>query len=255
MNRYNFNQDKGIITTYDDFLFEQQAIREAFKAVLGGIGAGTNVFVISGCETIGDFEVTDGFVSIDGEVCKHTHTLYPSFDTGPEGYYWEIEEDFDPAGEKVTVLTATVVQQRIIRKAICKPWITGALPIPPNRLDTSLTKRLNVIDWVEPTNWSAGFATDPGNPFKIGKDIFGFVHFKGNIKNTGGTSGFITTSAFPAEFTNGKDMFKVVACNSAARVVQKTWADRLFLTSNDFGTVFAANELISMDGISYFVGV
>jgi len=103
MNKLLTNINGGFPLKLNDIRFEQESVRNAFKALLSAFNINpSNSFRISGAEvTINndDYTTTGGYVSIDGEICEvEAHTITKS---SPNEICWKIDASYDADGDKV----------------------------------------------------------------------------------------------------------------------------------------------------------
>lgn len=184
MNRFKTTDLGGLGVRLDDFRFIDSSIRDAIFGGLSFLGDLENsVIILSGCETVvttTSVNVTDGYVLINGEICKVESHGY-SIST-PGVRYWDIESTFDPSGTKI-FKNGTSHETYEIRKA--KTFFS--LVLPPGKIAFSNTKRF----YTELKNglglnnlWSLlpSCSNDFPGPYGVGKymiDGNGFVHLKG----------------------------------------------------------------------------
>ncbi len=119
MNTINNNHQGGVPVVLDDFRFTDAAYREAFYGLLSAIGVSpSNTFKISGVNrtvAAGVVTVSEGYVSIEGEICKFPQIQYPVPTMGQVEYF-VIETTYDPNGD-VQTESGTPIQLYEVRRA------------------------------------------------------------------------------------------------------------------------------------------
>lgn len=118
MNKLKTDITGGFPIKLDDFRWTDNAYRSAFTGMISGFGITDNEAVIlSGCDrslTGGTVTISEGYVSIGGEICyvpEHSYTE----PTGGDVEYWDIDVSYDTAGLKMFQSTVShdTYEQRI----------------------------------------------------------------------------------------------------------------------------------------------
>ena len=114
----------------NDLRFMQNGYIEALEALLKGIGNNNSVIALHGITYGGGgsgFYISDGYLFVNGEICKHDATDYPDLDLGFDGYYWDTEDVFDIEGLKSFASGGSPIDTYVTKKAIAVAY-TGSLP-------------------------------------------------------------------------------------------------------------------------------
>jgi len=136
MKKLNTALNGGWPLSLDDYRFWDDGIREAFQGFLSAFGASPDdSFVLSGAEVSGaGNNYTDGFVCINGEICKVNAGLAGIILSG-ESLFWIIDEtDADASGDK-QFEDGNVKHKYLTRIAYPKrlPTATTGWPLAPLR--------------------------------------------------------------------------------------------------------------------------
>jgi len=104
MNKLKTTMDGGMPLELDDIRWEQEAVREGFKAILDIIPVlDASGYIINGClvtEQASSYLISAGYVYISGEIYKvDEHEVV--FGTAGCHYVYEIEVTYDPASADV----------------------------------------------------------------------------------------------------------------------------------------------------------
>ena len=118
MNGLKTTDNGGFPFQLDDLRWIDSGIREAFKGIMSAYGIDDSTAVIlSGCQRSGGGTVslTEGYVSIGGEICYVPAQTWPAHAGGTDEEYFVIESTFDPAGSK-TFESASVYDTYELRR-------------------------------------------------------------------------------------------------------------------------------------------
>jgi hypothetical protein len=110
----------GMFLDAEDLEFQDAAYREAMKAIVKAVsdlttnGAmvvwGCQNYTISGSVDLTKFNVGEGYVYINGELCYFsgdTNLRYQNIDGTNRRYFWQIESTYDPTGTEILASGAT----------------------------------------------------------------------------------------------------------------------------------------------------
>ncbi len=173
----------GMPYNLDDMRWVDAGVREAFKGIMSAFNVNLNeVFILSGCVrsvVSGTASITEGYVSIGGEVCKVPAHSY-AVATGSDKEYWSLVTSFDVTGQKVYQNSA-IEDTYEIRQA--KVVVGATLPAGSSLYDVSETIHL----WIQRKYPKKPVVIIPGLGFtcycKVDND--GFAHLVGYAQLTG----------------------------------------------------------------------
>ena len=116
MNQLISTQNGGIPLDWNDFRFEQAAVREAFYGILSAFGiTPAQSFILSGC-VIGGGSITAGYIAKGGEVYQVDAQAIPTPGIG-QYVYFNVAVTYDPSGDE-TMFNGVVAQTYAVRKAV-----------------------------------------------------------------------------------------------------------------------------------------
>ena len=191
MNKVLTGINGGFPLTQELWAFHQDATAEAIKGLMSAYGVTQNqVVILSGCdrtESLGVITVTEGFVSIGGEVCFFPEQTYPSPLAPDNQEYFNIKLTFDPNGLKPF---ETSGNQNTIQVRTAEIVIDSVVPVGyTSYFDTKslfeiMRDKVRIGEWTQFFDYNNdawyGAGLTPAEEYrKYFKDIDGFVHLKG----------------------------------------------------------------------------
>jgi hypothetical protein len=186
MNKLKSDINGGIEFNWDDFRFEQNAVREAIEKICAGFESpNNNSFRLFGADLIRQGSViigwAPGWVVINGEPCVTDGGNLSAITIG-NGYFWEVFSVFDPAGLEPmengqTANTYEIRKARIVVLPVGS-GLTPASPSLPTMQDLirprSISHPFNSSDYTV-TGGSSPTWTVTGSNVKTKWEIFGKV--------------------------------------------------------------------------------
>lgn len=155
MNKLETTQLGGVPFDWDDWRFEQEAVREAFFGLLSawGVDPATS-FIISGCtSTLNglNFDISAGYIAFSGEIYKvDAHSVLVALPVG-FNHQWLPLVTFDPAGLESTKNLGTVDTYEIRRANVFVAPLFGAfMPMLAETIHKKMASNLLPFfgDWV-----------------------------------------------------------------------------------------------------------
>lgn len=154
MNKLKTDINAGIGFEWDDFRFEQAAVREAIYGLVSAFGIDpASSFIISGCQVSGlpgSQTYAPGFISLNGEIYRVPGGAVPVIVNPGDFLYWDVDVTYDPAGfesfengtsgDTYEVRTASV---KVGQPAVFMPFSVDTLPLRIAKLLLPLTPALN----------------------------------------------------------------------------------------------------------------
>jgi len=130
MNKLKTDNVGGVSFEWDDWRWEQEAVREAFFGLVSAWGTDPDdSFIISGCgATLNglNYDIDAGFISLNGEIFKvNAHSVVAALGVGAV-HFWEQIVTYDPTGLEATKNAGTVDTYEI-RTAVVQ---NATAPIP-----------------------------------------------------------------------------------------------------------------------------
>lgn len=186
MNNLKTSALGGMPYNLDDMRWVDAGVREAFKGIMSAFNVNLNeCFILSGCVrsvVSGTASITEGYVSIAGEVCKVPAHSYAAA-TGSDKEYWTLVTSFDVTGQKVYQNSA-IEDTYEIRQA--KVVVGATLPAGSSLYDAKETIHL----WIQRKYPVRAVVPILGLGFQSGCKIDndGFAHFSGRAQLTGVSS-------------------------------------------------------------------
>ncbi len=99
MNHLNVNLLGGMYLESEDWMFNQNGIKDALKGLVSMVGGNVH---LSGIESIspvgGNWDYPEGYIAIEGEIYYVPAASVPA---NGAHWYWEVVESYDPAGYEV----------------------------------------------------------------------------------------------------------------------------------------------------------
>lgn len=259
MNKTNFASNGGYPIVLDDFTFEQESVREAFKGAMSAFGltAGDD-FIISGCDLYGTFltNYNPGYLFLKGEIYKVDGGVAPGLGVGLSRV-WVADLSYDVNGDKVLENTSSIHAYHVRKAKMVSAVFDGSIHLNANTAKTFADKIIQIAVNDNSTNDLAGkiltvmgsedWIDVPLSTAKYRKDKLGFVHLAGMIGQNN-----ITTFTLPAGYRP--------ASNQTFRVF---WIDNPYssysnLTISTAGVVTSAifsgagtDREVSISGISF----
>lgn len=181
----------------DDLRFIESGVMEALSALVSPYIGSSNGLIISGCDrTIvgGNINISEGFIFLQGEI--YYVPAQTVLDEGKTYNYFEVLENYDPAGEKQFQNSATHDTYAVRIAQIVQ---SDTLPVDainyPN-LDTVIGGAYKAMGFQEIKDWvnlpDARYVTPSvQGPAQIYRDRLGFVHFRGNWNHDDPGASFI----------------------------------------------------------------
>lgn len=151
MNKLKTDHLGGMSFEWDDWRWEQEAVRDAFFGIVSAWGISqSDSFIISGCESTPSgvvFSINEGYIALGGEIFRvENHGVIAALGAG-EVHYWDAQITFDPTGLEATK-NAGAVNTYEIRKAIVKKGIPPADYLP--MIATDIHQK--IFDKIAPKN-------------------------------------------------------------------------------------------------------
>lgn len=211
MNNFKTTDIGGLPIKLNDFRFINDGIKEAFRGIMSSYGITDSMtIIISGCEktsATGTTTITEGYVSIGGEVCFVPEHSYPDIAPG-EFEYWVIDVTYDPEGTKVFQSTSTFETYEV---RVGKIQIDTVVPSGYTAYDDAQTlfeamrPQLNIG---EPITLTLEPNIDVQQPFTAFKSIDGIVSFEGKLllNTTGVVGGAFQVTTLPIGYRPAYEM-------------------------------------------------
>ncbi len=210
MNKLITTFNAGIGFEWDDFRFEQAAVRDAFYALLSAFGITPDQsFIISGCTVSGvapTQSYAPGYIALNGEILFVPGGALPVVVNPGDFLYWDIDVSYDPAGfemfengtsgDTYQVRTASV---KVGQPSTYMPFAADVLPQRISRLALNFLPALNWTVNAFKLLFPVGSAPVGEPSVAIGYQSTGFVpaykidsagniHFTGQVQCNVGTS-------------------------------------------------------------------
>ncbi len=209
MRNFKTDINGGLPIVLNDLRFIHNGILEAFKALMSSYGVtDTYTVILSGCERNsigGTTTISEGYVSIGGELCYVPTHSYPDPGMG-DHEYWIIDPTFDPDGNKQFQNFAfnDTYEVRVGK-------VNVSTVVPSGALQYSDTQ---TIFEIMRTSLNIGELNEFSTGIFCFKDIDGFVRFSGVQTLSSSTS--ITIGTVPLEFRPGSDLrFQTIVHNGS----------------------------------------
>ena len=261
MNKIETGINGGFPLTQEVWAHTHDGIADAFKGLVSAYGVDdSNAVILSGCErsvSLGDVTITEGYVSIGGEVCYFPEQVFTEPVAPDDLEYFEINTSYVAAGN-VAFETSGNHDTREVRTA----KVTAASSVPVGHTAYSDAKRLFELirEGVDISVWNTfadyhndifyGPGNTPASEFrKYLKDIDGFVHLKGMYLQDGASATDVTMCQLPVGFRPIEDMLyggvHIIDHTTAYyfKVKIKTNGDVMLLTPGTAVNVYF-NELV-----------
>jgi hypothetical protein len=200
MNNLKSDIYRGISFEWDDFRFEQAAVREAFYGLLSCWGIQpSDSFIISGCQitgSLGSQVVAAGFISLNGEIFRVEAHSVPVLTDPSNVNYWDVDVSYDSTGTETTE-GGTTADTYQIRTASVKEGVAPVNYMPAEAPTLSLiiakqTEKLllsiNEVEnpWLPLTGVNPAF-WDVVQPLVYKRTSTGIVVLRGLIQRIGGS--------------------------------------------------------------------
>lgn len=218
MNKIVTGINGGFPLTQEVWEHAHNGIAEAFKGVMSAYGIDdSEAVILSGCErsvSLGNVTVTEGYVSIGGEVCYFPEQVFAEPSAPNDLEWFAMNVSYDPAGN-VAFETSGNHNTREIRTGVVSTGDT----IPSGHTAYSDAKRLfelirsgvDLAEWKTFADYHNDTFYGPGNTptsefRKYLKDIDGFVHLKGMFLQDGASLTDVIMCQLPVGFRPIEDM-------------------------------------------------
>ncbi len=140
MNNFKTDYDGGLPLVLDDFRWIDEGYRKAFYGIMSAFGVtDQETFILSGCTrsvSSGTVSITEGYVSIGGEVCYVPPHSY-SEPGGGDVEFWVVDLSFDSAGLK-TFQNSSLNNAYEVRSAV----VSVGSVVPPGSTSYGDTKTI-----------------------------------------------------------------------------------------------------------------
>jgi hypothetical protein len=192
MNNLKTTYNGGFDLKLDDFRWIHSGVLSGFKGLMSTFGVDDqNTIILSGCErslVSSTVSITEGYVSIGGEVCYVAAHSYPEPAVG-EYEYWVINVTFDPTGLKSFEDSSSHETYEI---RVGKIAVSNVVPAGHTVYSDAKTLAECIRIAVNNKNWIS-FSSPNSDDFygpgatpssavrRYFKDIDGFVHLRGEF--------------------------------------------------------------------------